>query len=326
MAVPYSILDLVPIRAGGSMIEAYRHMTDLAQRAEGWGYARYWLAEHHGHPGVGSAATSVLIGHVLDHTKTIRVGSGGIMLPNHAPLIIAEQFGTLETFYPGRVDLGLGRAPGTDQQTAQALRRHLGGGADRFAQDVIELQHYFAAGSPEHRVRAIPGEGLEVPLYILGSSLYGAELAALLGLPFAFAAHFAPEYLIPAMALYRSKYRASARHPAPYAMAAVHVVAAPSRDEAQFLSTSAQQQFLNLGRGDPQPLQPPVEDINLCGSPAEIVMMRRKLATAIVGDAADVRAGLAEFQARIQADEVILTSMIHDHAARCRSFEIAQAR
>ncbi len=327
MSVPYSILDLVPTTTTTKIADAYRNMVDLAQRAESWGYTRYWLAEHHGHPGVAAAATVVLIAHVLDHTKTMRVGSGGIMLPNHAPLVIAEQFGTLEVLHPGRVDLGLGRAPGTDQRTAQALRRYMAGGADNFPQDVMELQHYFATPSQgdasRNHVRAVPGEGLELPIYILGSSLYGAELAALLGLPFAFASHFAPENLLPAMALYRSKFRPSAHHAKPYAIAAVNVIAADTNEQAAYLSTTLQQLFLNLGRGDPKPLQPPVRDIAQCGEPGEIAHMRGKLGGTIVGGPEDISAGVTAFLARSGADELVLTAMIHDHAARCRSFEIA---
>jgi len=328
MAVPYSLLDLAPILEGVSIQQSYRNMVDLAQRAERWGFTRYWLAEHHAHPGVASAATVVLIAHVLERTKTMRVGSGGIMLPNHAPLIVAEQFGTLETLYPGRVDLGLGRAPGTDQRTAAAIRRHMVGGHDNFPQDVMELLHYFGPPPPDVDpdsiyVRAMPGEGLGVPLYILGSSLYGAELAAILGLPFAFASHFAPEQLIPAMAIYRNKYRPSATNPKPHAIATVNVIAADDRAEAHYHFTSLQQHFLNIGRGRPQPLERPVDDITQHASPADLAHLKTKLGGTIVGDRADLTTGLAEFRARSQADELLLTALIHDHEARCRSFEIA---
>jgi len=327
MAVPYSLLDLAPILEGVPIEQSFRNMVDLAQRAERWGFTRYWLAEHHAHPGVASAAPVVLIAHVLAHTKTMRVGSGGIMLPNHSPLVVAEQFGTLAALHPGRVDLGLGRAPGTDQRTAAALRRNMIGGADSFPQDVMELLHYFGPApvvEPDTvYVRAMPGEGLGVPLYILGSSLYGAELAALLGLPFAFASHFAPENLVPAMALYRNKYRPSEANPKPHAIATVNVIAAEDRAQAQYLFTSLQQHFMNIGRGHPQPLERPVDDITQHASPGELVRLRTKLGGTVVGDAADMRAGLAEFRARSQADELLLTALIYDHEARCRSFEIA---
>jgi luciferase family oxidoreductase group 1 len=327
MTLPYSLLDLAPILEGVPIQQSYRNMVDLAQRAEAWGFTRYWLAEHHAHPGVASAAPVVLIGQVLAHTKTMRVGAGGVMLPNHAPLVVAEQFGTLEAMFPGRVDLGLGRAPGTDQRTAAALRRNMGGGADSFPQDVMELLHYFgpAPEVPEGMVyvRAVPGEGLGVPLYILGSSLYGAELAALLGLPFAFASHFAPEHLIPAMALYRSKYRPSAANPKPYAIATVNVVAADDRARAEYLFTSLQLHFLNIGRGHPQPLELPVDDITQHASPADLTHLRSKLGGTIVGDREDMAKGLAEFRVRSGADELLLTALIHDHEARCRSFQIA---
>ena len=326
MSLPLSLLDLVPTTSQTDFAAAYRAMVDLAQRAEALGYQRYWIAEHHGHPGVASAATVVLIGHVLGHTKTLRVGAGGIMLPNHAPLVVAEQFGTLETLYPGRVDLALGRAPGTDHQTAIALRRHMSGGADNFPQDVMELSHYLATPpegiAPRGLVRAYPGEGTEVPLFILGSSLFGAELAAMLGLPFGFASHFSPEYLDQAMALYRRKYRPSARNPEPHAIAAISVAAAPTEAEARFLFTTVEQQFLALGRGHPQPLQPPVEDLSPFGSPLEIERLKAKLAHALVGDKAQIREGLVRFKERSGADEIMVTTMLHDHAARCRSIAI----
>lgn len=324
MAIPYSLLDLVPVKAGSTAAQAFRDMADLARRAEALGYQRYWLAEHHSHPGVASVATVVLIEHVLSVTRTIRVGSGGIMLPNHAPLMVAEQFGTLATLHPGRVDLGLGRAPGTDQRTAHALRRNLAGGVDHFPQDVIELQRYLAKpGQDPLPVRALPGEGTEVPLYILGSSLYGAELAALLGLPFAAASHFSPETLVPAMALYREKFRPSRVLQQPYAIAAVNVVAAESGEQAFYLLTSWQQHFININHGDPRPLEPPVEDIADFASPADLARLRSKLAGTVVGDREQIRTGLQEFRARSGANELIFTAMIYDHEARCRSFEIA---
>jgi luciferase family oxidoreductase group 1 len=327
MSVAYSVLDLAPVVAGGSIAQSYRNMADLARRAEAWGYTRYWLAEHHAHPGVASAATVVLIEHVLSRTKTIRVGSGGIMLPNHAPLIIAEQFGTLETLHPGRVDLGLGRAPGTDPRTAAALRRHMTPAHDHFPRDVVELMEYFRP-QPDPQfghipVRALPGEGLNIPIYILGSSLFGAELAALLGVPFAFASHFAPEHLIEALALYRNKFRPSDAHPAPYAIAALNVIAADDRAEANFLVTSLQQSFLNLGRGNLQRMEPPVADISRLASAAELAGLRGKLAGTIVGDREDIAHGITAFLARTQANELILNAPIFNHEARCRSLEIA---
>ena len=264
--IAYSILDLAPIVTGGTAADAFRNTLDLARHAERWGYTRFWLAEHHNIPGVASAATSVVIGHVACHTKTIRVGAGGIMLPNHAPLVIAEQFGTLESLYPGRIDLGIGRAPGGDGATARALRRGLGSSGDTFPHDLAELMTYFQApdaGNPlgvrNGRVRAIPGEGLDVPIYLLGSSDFTAQLAAELGLPFAFASHFAPDYLLHALHLYRSNFKPSRRLERPYAMVGVNVFAADTDDEARRLFTSLQQAFLNLVRGVPGPIPPPVD-------------------------------------------------------------------
>jgi luciferase family oxidoreductase group 1 len=321
--IPLSVLDLAPICAGSTAAQSLANTLDLAQHAERWGYRRYWLAEHHNMPGIASAATSVVIGHVAAGTRTIRVGAGGIMLPNHAPLVVAEQFGTLATLYPDRIDLGLGRAPGTDQRTMIALRRHLAGDVDRFPQDVLELQAYFAAPeSAAAPVRAIPGEGTQVPIWILGSSLYGAQLAAALGLPFAFASHFAPAELDNALALYRHRFKPSATLAQPYAMAALNVFAADSDAEARHLFTSLQQAFLNLRRGTPGQLPAPVDDIGTFASPQELVMLEHALSCSVVGAADTVRKGVADFLARTQADEVIVTAMIHDHAARLRSFEI----
>ena len=321
--IPLSVLDLAPICAGSTAAQSLANTLDLAQHAERWGYRRYWLAEHHNMPGIASAATSVVIGHVAAGTRTIRVGAGGIMLPNHAPLVVAEQFGTLATLYPDRIDLGLGRAPGTDQRTMIALRRHLAGDVDRFPQDVLELQAYFAAPeSAAAPVRAIPGEGTQVPIWILGSSLYGAQLAAALGLPFAFASHFAPAELDNALALYRHRFKPSATLAQPYAMAALNVFAADSDAEARRLFTSLQQAFLNLRRGTPGQLPVPIDDIGALASTQEQVMLEHALSCSVVGDADTVRKGVADFIARTQADEVIVTAMIHDHAARLRSFEI----
>ena len=320
--IPFSILDLSPIVQGGDAAQAFRNTLDLARHAERWGYRRYWLAEHHNMPGIGSSATAVLIGHVAGGTSTIRVGSGGVMLPNHAPLVIAEQFGTLASLYPGRIDLGLGRAPGTDPWTARALRRGLGDTAEEFPRDVVELQAYFRPAAPDQAVRAVPGAGLDVPIWLLGSSLYSAQLAAMLGLPFAFASHFAPDLLMPALEAYRSRFRPSEALDRPYAMVGAPVFAADSDADAQRLFTSAQQQFLNLRRGMPGQLPPPVDSMEGRWTPAEQAMVARALACAVVGAPDTVRAGLAAFIERTGADELMVTAQIFDHAARLRSFEI----
>ncbi len=319
--IPFSVLDLSPIAAGSSAAQAFANTLDLAQHAERWGYRRYWLAEHHNMTGIASAATAVVIGHVAGGTQTIRVGSGGIMLPNHAPLVVAEQFGTLASLFPGRIDLGLGRAPGTDPSTARALRRNLANSADTFADDVVELQRYFAEPVPGQRVRAVPGAGLDVPLWLLGSSLYSAQLAAALGLPFAFASHFAPDYLPSALRVYREQFRPSAALAKPYAMVGVNVFAAATEAEAKWLFTSLEQQFLNLRRGTPGPLPPPVERVD--ASEAERANVAHALACSVVGTRDTVRAGLAALLDETQADELILTAQVFDHAARLRSFEIA---
>lgn len=319
--IPFSVLDLAPIPAGADAAQALRNTLDLAQHAERWGYHRYWLAEHHNMPGIASAATAVVIGHVAGGTHTIRVGSGGIMLPNHAPLVIAEQFVTLAALYPGRIDLGLGRAPGTDQTTSRALRRDLVGSADAFPDDVAELLRYFAEPVPGQRVRAVPGAGLDVPVWLLGSSLFSAQLAAMMGLPFAFASHFAPDYLLRALELYRAQYRPSAAWPKPYAMVGVNVFAAETDDEARRLFTSLQQQFINLRRGTPDKLPPPVDVLE--ASELERASVAHSLSFAAVGSRSTVREQLRERIARTGADELIITAQIHDHAARLRSFEIA---
>ena len=319
--IPFSVLDLAPIPAGADAAQALRNTLDLAQHAERWGYHRYWLAEHHNMPGIASAATAVVIGHVAGGTHTIRVGSGGIMLPNHAPLVIAEQFGTLAALYPGRIDLGLGRAPGTDQTTSRALRRDLVGSADAFPDDVAELLRYFAESVPGQRVRAVPGAGLDVPVWLLGSSLFSAQLDAMMGLPFAFASHFAPDYLLRALELYRAQYRPSAAWPKPYAMVGVNVFAAETDDEARRLFTSLQQQFINLRRGTPDKLPPPVDVLE--ASELERASVAHSLSFAAVGSRSTVREQLRERIARTGADELIITAQIHDHAARLRSFEIA---
>lgn len=320
--IPFSILDLSPIVQGGDAAQAFRNTLDLARHAERWGYRRYWLAEHHNMPGIGSSATAVLIGYVAGGTSSIRVGSGGVMLPNHAPLVIAEQFGTLASLYPGRIDLGLGRAPGTDPWTARALRRGLGETAEQFPRDVVELQSYFRPAAPDQAVRAVPGAGLDVPIWLLGSSLYSAQFAAMLGLPFAFASHFAPDLLMPALEVYRSRFQPSEALDRPYAMVGAPVFAADSDTEAQRLFTSAQQQFLNLRRGMPGQLPPPVDSMEGRWTPAEQAMVARALACAVVGAPDTVRAGLAAFIERTGADELMVTAQIFDHAARLRSFEI----
>ncbi len=320
--IAFSILDLAPVTEGSDPGRAFANMLDLARHAERLGYQRYWLAEHHNMPGIASAATAVLIGHVAGGTSTIRVGAGGIMLPNHSPLQVAEQFGTLASLYPGRIDLGLGRAPGTDQATARALRRYFDG-ADSFPQDVVELMHYFDPAQPGQPVRAVPGAGVEVPMWLLGSSLFSAKLSAALGLPFAFASHFAPDAMDEALALYRREFQPSPRLQAPYAMLALNVVAAASDDEARRLFTTQQQSFVRLRRGQPGLIPPPIDDIEAWWTPQEKAGVERALACAVVGDAARVERGIGEFIARHRPDELLLTANIFDHAARVRSFEIA---
>ena len=318
-----SILDLCPIPEGGSAADAFRHSLDLAQHAEAWGYRRFWLAEHHNMPGIASAATSVVIAHVAGGTKTIRVGSGGIMLPNHNPLVIAEQFGTLATLFPHRIDLGLGRAPGSDPVTARALRRDAAASADRFPQDVIELRNYFQPVRQGQLVRAVPGAGLDVPIWLLGSSLFSAHLAAELGLPFAFASHFAPPDLLEALDVYRRYFQPSAQLERPYAMAGINVIAATTDAEARRLFTSIQQAFINLRRGAPGRLPPPIDDIDACCSPLEKAMIDQALSRSFVGSPETVERGLRSFLAETGVDELMLAANIYDHAARLQSFEIA---
>jgi len=320
--VPISILDLAPITKGGSAGEALNRSRDLAQHAERLGYRRYWLAEHHNMPGIASAATALAIAHVAAGTTRIRVGSGGIMLPNHPPLVIAEQFGTLESLFPGRIDLGLGRAPGTDQSTARALRRGLAGSAETFPQDVMELQEYFKPARPGQAVRAVPGEGLSVPIWLLGSSLFSAQLAAVLGLPFAFASHFAPDLLQQALDLYRGEFQASGSLKRPYAMAAVAVYAAETDALAKSLFTSLQQSFVNLRRGSPGPLEPPVESMEGRWTMAEKHGVEHSFREAIVGSPATVRNGIEAFIGRTGIDELMVTAAIFSHEARLRSFEL----
>jgi luciferase family oxidoreductase group 1 len=324
--IPLSVLDLAPIVQGSDAAQALRNTLDLARHAERWGYERYWLAEHHGMPGIASAATAVVIGQVAAGTSTIRVGAGGIMLPNHAPLVIAEQFGTLESLYPGRIDLGLGRAPGSDQAVARALRRGPAA-AESFPEDVAELLAYFRPAEPGHVVRAVPGAGLDVPVWILGSSLYGAQLAAAFGLPYAFASHFAPRLLSQALETYRANFRPSARLAQPYVMLGVNVFAAESDDEARRLFTSLEQAFVNLRRGQPGPLPPPVDDYDEKLTPMDRLAITEMLACSIVGSPESVERGIASFVAATDADELMVTSQIFDHAARLRSYEItAQVR
>lgn len=320
--IPFSVLDLAPVCEGGSVAQSFRNTLDLARHAEQLGYRRYWLAEHHNMPGIASAATAVLIGHVAGGTSTIRVGAGGVMLPNHAPLQVAEQFGTLASLYPERIDLGLGRAPGTDQATARALRRYADS-ADAFPNDVVELLHYFESAQPDQAVRAVPGAGVDVPVWLLGSSLFSARLAAALGLRFAFASHFAPDAMSTALDLYRREFRASARLDKPYAMLALNVVAAQTDDEARRLFTTLQQSFVNLRRGKFGLVPPPIDDIEAFWTAQEKAGVRNALACAVVGDADTVRGGIRDFIARHQPDELMLTANIFDHAARLRSFEIA---
>ncbi len=321
--IPLSILDLAPIVEGSDAAASLRHSLDLAQHAEVWGYKRFWLAEHHNMDGVASSATAVLIAHVAAGTKSIRVGSGGIMLPNHAPLVIAEQFGTLATLFPGRIDLGLGRAPGTDQLTARALRRHLHSDAeDGFPQDVMELIGYLEPPQPGARVRAIPGVGTQVPVWILGSSLYGAQLAAYLGLPYSFASHFAPDLLEHALEVYRSTYRPSPRWPEPHAMVGVNVVAADSDAEAARLLTSIQQRFLGMQRGVRGPLPKPVDSMDPLWSEREREGVMGMLAATASGGPDKVRRELQAIIDRTRADELIVAGAIHDHAARLRSYEL----
>ncbi len=320
--IPLSVLDLAPVCEGATPGQAFADMLDLARHAERWGYRRYWLAEHHNMPGIASAATSVLIGHVAGGTSRIRVGAGGIMLPNHSPLQVAEQFGTLASLYPGRIDLGLGRAPGTDHATTRALRRYFDS-ADQFPQDVSELLRYFEPVQPGQAVQAVPGAGIEVPVWLLGSSLFSARLSAAMGLPFAFASHFAPDAMDEALALYRRDFRPSARLRTPWAILALNVVASESEAQSRRLFTTQQQAFVNLRRGRPGRIPPPVDDIEAFWEPHEKAGVERALACTVLGDPEQVGEGLAAFAARHRPDEMMLTANIFDHAARLRSFELA---
>ena len=318
-----SVLDLSPVAEGGDASQALRNTLDLARHAEHWGYRRYWLAEHHNMPGIASAATAVVIGHVAGGTSTIRVGAGGVMLPNHAPLVVAEQFGTLEALYPGRIDLGLGRAPGTDQITSYALRRTLTSDPNDFPRDVLELQAYFRAPEPGRRVHAVPGSGLEVPIWILGSSLFGAQLAAALGLPYAFASHFAPGAMMEAIEVYRAQFQPSEQLSASYVMLGFNVFAADSDHEAKFLQSSAQQSILSLRRGRPGRVPPPVENFESRLTATERLMLQEAHRCSVSGSVETVRAGLDAFIERTGADEIMVSCQMFDHAARRRSFEIA---
>lgn len=320
--IPFSILDLAPVTEGSDPRQAFANTLDLARHAEASGYHRYWLAEHHNMPGIASAATAVLIGHVAGGTRTIRVGSGGVMLPNHAPLQVAEQFGTLASLYPGRIDLGLGRAPGTDQATARALRRYFDS-ADAFPQDVMELLRYFEPVQPGQPVQAVPGAGIEVPVWLLGSSLFGAELAAALGLPFAFASHFAPAAMDEALALYRRDFKPSKRLAQPYAMLALNAIGADSVAAAKRLFTTQQQSFVRLRRGQPGLVPPPIDDIEAFWAPHEKAGVEQALVCTVLGDAAALREGISAFIDRHQPDELMLTANIFDHEARKRSFAMA---
>ncbi len=317
-----SVLDLAPVIEGGDAAQSFRNSLDLAQHAEKWGYHRFWLAEHHNMPGIASAATSVVIGYVAQGTKTIRVGAGGVMLPNHAPLIVAEQFGTLESLFPGRIDLALGRAPGSDQATARALRRYLGSSGDTFPQDLIELTNYFHPVDPKPRVRAVPGTGLSVPLYLLGSSDFSARLAAELGLPFAFASHFAPDYLRVALELYRNGFKPSSQLDRPYVMIGAGVYCAETDEEGRHLFTSAQQQILTLIRGNPGKLPPPVQSMEPLWSEPERAALGQRARYTAVGSFQTVQRRLQEMADETACDEIIITSQIYDHKARLRSFEL----
>jgi luciferase family oxidoreductase group 1 len=319
--IPISILDLVPVVLGETPREALRKSLDLAQHAEALGYKRYWVAEHHNMTSIASAATSVVIGYLAGGTSTIRVGSGGIMLPNHPPLVIAEQFGTLESLYPGRIDLGLGRAPGTDARTLRALRRDPIREAT-FPQEVLELQRFLAPVESGQSVRAVPGAGTEVPIWILGSSTFGAELAAQLGLPYAFASHFAPDALLVALEIYRKNFKPSKQLDHPYAMVGVHVVAADTDDEARRLFTTVQQSFTNLVRGTGGKLQAPIDNIDDYWTPTEKIHASRMLRYSIVGSPETVGRGLAELIALTEADELMIVTSLYNHSARLRSYEI----
>lgn len=320
--IPLSVLDLAPILVGGTPADAFHRSLNLAQNAERLGYNRFWLAEHHSMPGIASAATSVVIGYVAGGTSTIRVGSGGIMLPNHPPMLIAEQFGTLESLYPGRIDLGLGRAPGSNQATARALRRDIGDDGSEFPRQLNELRAFLQPAAAHAQVRAVPGEGLDIPIWLLGSSGYSAQLAGHLGLPFAFAGQFAPDYMLAALQLYRHTFKPSDALDKPYAMVGVNVFAAETEEQAQHLATSQQQMHLSLVRGTPGKLPPPITTMDNHWLPHEQISVESMLRASIIGDKAIVKAGLQAFLESTQADEIIINTMVYEHAARVRSYEI----
>ncbi|MCJ8013753.1 LLM class flavin-dependent oxidoreductase [Paenibacillus sp. KQZ6P-2] len=320
--ITYSVLDLAPITVGSTPGEAFKHTLDLAQHVEKCGYHRFWLAEHHNMPGVGSSATSVVIGYVAGGTSKIRVGSGGIMLPNHSPLVIAEQFGTLEAMYPGRIDLGLGRAPGSDQLTAMALRRDVRANGQEFPEQLEQLRSYLDPDSRFNRVRAIPGEGQNIPIWLLGSSGFSSALAAKLGLPFSFASHFAPEYTVPALTQYRNNFQPSSVLDQPYTMVGVNVFAADTTEEAEYLATSYQQQFLSLIRNNPGQMPAPVKSMEGLWTEQEKIIIMNQLKTSIIGSPDEVKKKLQAFLDETQVDEMIINSAIYDHSARLRSYEI----
>ena len=318
--IPLSVLDLSPIVDGGDAGQSFRNSADLARHVEGLGYKRFWMAEHHSMPGIASAATAVALAFVGTHTSTIRIGAGGIMLPNHAPLIIAEQFGTLESLFPGRVDMGLGRAPGTDQAAAYAMRRNLSSDANQFPNDVVELMAYFKGENG--RVRAVPGEGLDIPIWILGSSLFGAELAAMLGLPYAFASHFAPQMMMEALDLYRHRFQPSAQLAEPYVMLGFNAIVADTDEEAELLATSQQQAFVALRTGTPVKLPPPRPGYADTLPIEARAILRSILSVSAIGSPETARRQLHDFIARTAPDELIVTAQVYDHQARLRSYEI----
>jgi luciferase family oxidoreductase group 1 len=320
--IPFSVLDLAPIAEGGGAGQALRNSRSLARHTEMLGFKRFWMAEHHSMPGIASAATSVALGYVAEGTSTIRIGAGGIMLPNHSPLQVAEQFGTLEALYPGRIDLGLGRAPGTDQAAAYALRRNLASDANQFPSDVVELIDYFKPAEAGQRVRAVPGEGLDIPIWILGSSLFGAQLAAMLGLPYAFASHFAPQQMAEAIKVYRDSFRPSEQLSEPYVMLGFNVFAAETDEEAELLASSVQQAFVALRTGNPGRLKPPVEGYLQSLPYPQRALLDQLLSCSGVGSPATVKAAVEHFVERTGADELMVTSQIFDHEARLRSYEI----
>jgi luciferase family oxidoreductase group 1 len=323
--LPLSVLDLVPVLAGKTVHDAFVNSLDLARHTEGLGYKRFWLAEHHNMPGIASSATSVLIAYIAGGTSAIRVGSGGVMLPNHAPLVIAEQFGTLANLYPGRIDLGLGRAPGTDQLTAMALRRHLDAGVDDFPQNVQELRRYLSADNQHSKVRAVQAEGTEIPVWLLGSSTYSAQLAAILGLPFSFASHFAPSMLHSSLKLYRETFKPSETLAAPHTMAVINVIASETDEEARYLATSLYQSFLNVIKGKALPMLPPVDNMNEFWNESEKYAVTQMLTYTFIGSAATVEKQIRQFLDQTGVDELMVTSPIYDHKARLRSYEILAA-